>query len=82
MNLSQVVQGFFVVRRTRLAPITQTNYRYCFDKLLAYFGPDAPFTKTTTDDIRHFFDYLRTAGIAERSVHNNFAICSLARPDL
>lgn len=35
MNLSQVVQGFFVFRRSRLAETTQTNYPYSFDKLLA-----------------------------------------------
>jgi len=70
MNLSQVVQGFFVVRRTRLAETTQTNYRYCFDKLLAYLGPDHSFTKITTADMRDFLDYLRKVGLSERSVHD------------
>jgi integrase/recombinase XerD len=76
MNLSQVVQGFFVVRRTRLAATTITNYRYCYDKLLTHFGHDTPFTKITADDIRRFLDYLRSTGLAERSVHDNLVICS------
>ena len=76
MNLSQVVQGFFVVRRSRLAETTQTNYRYSFDKLLRYFGPDTSFTQIATEDIRRFLDHLRSAGLAERSVHDNLVIYS------
>lgn len=76
MNLAQVVQGFFVVRRTRLAETTQTNYRYCFDKLLAYLGSDHPFTKITTENMRDFLDYLRKVGLSERSVHDYLVICS------
>lgn len=76
MNLSQVVQGFFVVRRTRLAATTITNYGYCFDKLVTYFGSDTIFTKITTGDMRQFLDYLRSTGLAERSIHDNLVICS------
>jgi integrase/recombinase XerD len=76
MNLSQVVQGFFIVRRTHLAATTITNYRYCFDKLLAYLGPDTPFIQIASDDIRNFVDHLRSAGLADRSVHDYITICS------
>lgn len=77
MNLSKVVEGFFVVRRTRLAVTTVTNYRYCFDKLIARYGPNKPFQEITTEDIRRFTDYLRGMGLSERSVHDNLVICSV-----
>ena len=40
MQLSQVIDGFFIVRRTRLAPTTQTNYRYCFKRLTNFLGTE------------------------------------------
>jgi site-specific recombinase XerD len=77
MNLAKVIEGFFIVRRTRLAATTVTNYRHCFDKLLALFGPNTQFDKITTEDIRRFTDYLRGTGLSERSVHDNLVICSV-----
>jgi integrase/recombinase XerD len=76
MKLAQVVEGFFIVRRTRLAATTIINYRYCFDKLLAYFGPGTPFAKIAPEDIRRFADHLRGTGLSERSIHDNLVICS------
>jgi site-specific recombinase XerD len=76
MNLSQVVEGFFIVRRTRLAATTITNYGYCYDKLLAHFGPDHPFADIEAEDIRCFLDDLRDTGLSERSIYDNLAICS------
>lgn len=77
MNLAQVVEGFLIVRRIRLAATTLTNYRYCFDKLLAFFGPSSPFKEITAEGIRRFTDYLRGTGLSERSVHDNLVICSV-----
>lgn len=77
MNLKQVIDGFFIVRRTRLAATTIINYRNCFKKLLARYGPTTPFDKITTEDIRRFSDYLRGRGLSERSVHDNLVICSV-----
>ena len=78
MNLSQVVEGFFIVRRTRLAATTITNYGYCYyyDKLLAHFGPAHPFADIKAEDIRCFLDDLRNTGLSERSIYDTLAICS------
>ena len=77
MNLLQVVEGFFIVRRTRLAATTMTNYRYCCNKLLTHFGSKTTFDEITTEGIRRFVDYLRGTGLSERSVHDNLVICSV-----
>lgn len=76
MKLSQVVEGFFIVRRTRLAATTVVNYRHCYNKLLAHFGPDAEFSAISSGDIRVFVDRLRGAGLSERTVHDNLVVCS------
>lgn len=82
LTLTQVIDGFFLVRRARLAQTTQQNYRQCFAKLTAFCGPDTPFTDITTADVRSFLDYLRQPpsdgglGLSERSVHDNLVICS------
>lgn len=77
MQLSQVIEGFFIVRRTRLAPTTQRNYRHCFNKLLAFFGPNKPFTDITTVDIHRFLAHLEGAGLSDRSLHDNLVICAV-----
>ena len=76
MHLSQVIDGFFIVRRTRLAPTTQTNYRYCFKRLTNFLGPERDFASITASDIRAFVDHLHDDGLSDRSVHDNLAICS------
>ena len=76
MQLSQVIDGFFIVRRTRLAPTTQTNYRYCFQRLTNFLGPERDFASITATDIRAFIDHLQNDGLSDRSVHDNLAICS------
>src|SRR5690554_4568784 len=76
MQLAQVIEGFFLYRRSRLASTTQRNYRYCFDKLIGYFGDDTSFTDITALDMRRFLEHLHSTGLSDRSVHDNLVICS------
>lgn len=76
MQLQQIIDGFFIVRRARLAPTTQTNYRYCFKRLTDFFGVERVFATILAADIRAFIDHLHGDGLSDRSVHDNIAICS------
>lgn len=76
MKLSQVIDGFFIVRRSRLAATTQNNYRNCFNHLSKFFGPDTLFTEIDAVAIRRFLDYLRDSDLSDRSVHDYLVICS------
>ena len=72
MHLSQVIDGFFIVRRTRLAPTTQTNYRYCFQRLTNFLGPERDFASITASDIRAFVDHLHEDESSLRSPDDFF----------
>lgn len=77
MHLGALIEGYFIVRKTRLAATTQRNYRYCAAKLLAFFGPETPVESITSADLLRFADFLLTErGLSPRSVHDYLAICS------
>lgn len=76
LTLAQVVEGFFLVRRARLAATTQANYRQCLQRLQDHCGGQAPFALIAPADVRAFLDHLRESGLSERSVHDYLIICS------
>lgn len=76
MHLSTLLDGFFIVRRTRLAASTRRNYRYCAAKLLAFFGAETEVEAIGAADLARFADSLTAGGLSPRSVADNLAICS------
>lgn len=76
MQLKQIVDGFFIVRRARLASTTQESYRQTLKRFVAYFGEDKLFANFTGDDIRHYMHYLSENGLSDRSVHDCLVILS------
>lgn len=71
MHLSQIIEGFFVVRRSRYTEQTREGFRYCFNRLTRRFSTDHDFAAISTDDIRAYMEYLRGEGLAERSIHDH-----------
>lgn len=76
MQLSQAIDGYFIVRRFRLAATTQENYRFAFNKLRDYFGADKEFIDITANDIRAYLTHLEAHGLSERSLHDTRIILS------
>lgn len=71
MHIAQMVEGFFVVRRGSYTEQTREGFKYCFSRLARYFGGEHDFAALTAADIRRYMDYLRTEGLAERSIHDH-----------
>lgn len=61
MDLRQILGGFFIMSRNYESGTPcrdyARNYDYCFDRLLAHFGPNQQFHTISTEDIRHFVDH-------------------------
>lgn len=76
MQLSQLIHGFFVLRRRRLAQTTQTNYQFAFRRLIAFFGDDRDVSTILATDIDAYLSHLCDDGLSDRSVFDNYAICS------
>ncbi len=76
MTLAEVIHGFFIVRRRRLAETTKTNYQYAFRRLGNYFGEGRDFASITSLDMDEYIDHLRDDGLSDRSVFDNISICS------
>lgn len=61
ITLSQSIDGFFIDRGVRLKPRTQTNYRWAFDKLRAWFdGADPALASVVPRDIVALLDHFGT----------------------
>jgi integrase/recombinase XerD len=71
MQLSQMIEGFFVVRRGRHTEQTTEGFKYCFARLTRHFGADREFEALTAADIRKYMEYLRSEGLVDRSIHDH-----------
>lgn len=71
MLLSEMIKGFFVVRRSRYTRQTTDGFRYCFRRAVRYFGEDREFDSIVADDIRGYVESMRSDGLIERSIHDH-----------
>ncbi len=76
MQLKQVIDGFFIVRRQQLAASTQEGYTRTLGRFMAYFGETRLFNDFTGDDIRGYTHHLEESGLADRSIHDCLVILS------
>ncbi|MGV1049181.1 MAG: tyrosine-type recombinase/integrase [Solirubrobacterales bacterium] len=76
MNLSQLIEGFFLVRRDELAATTKVNYRYCAVQLLDFFGEDIEVADITPEGIRTFADAMKLRGLTDRTRADKLTITS------
>lgn len=76
MILKDLIDGFFRYRSRQLAKTTVTNYRYAFRRLGEYFGEDRSFPSITSLDVDDYIVFLHGDGLSDRSVSDNFSICS------
>lgn len=76
MQLSQVIDGFFVVRRARLATTTRTSYLAAMQRFAAWMGDTYPVEDITPNDIRHYMRHLEESGLSQRSIHDHLVILS------
>lgn len=76
ITLKVLIDGYFLYRNRSLAKTTRENYRYAFTRLAEYIGEDRLVDAITATDIDDYLSYLRTEGLSERSIADNYAICS------
>lgn len=70
MNISTVLEGFFLEKRRQFSVRTVENYTRIFTQLVEYLG-DVGFETVTTIDIRRHLDHLeRERGLSRRSVYD------------
>lgn len=76
MQLSQLIEGYFIVRRARLSPETQASYKIKLNQFVAHFGETRELESITTLDIQRYMAHLTERGLSDRSVHDHLVILS------
>ena len=75
MKFSNMLEGYWLARRNKLAKTTQGNYQYIFDRFIQFIG-DIEFVTITTVDVHTFLNELQDGGQSGASVASYWATLS------
>jgi len=70
MKLSQMIDGFFVVRRNRYSEQMRGSFRHCFNRFSRFFEEDVEFASITSQDIKRYVVLLESDGLKDRSIND------------